>query len=137
MVNEFWWVSTYVAKALWRNETATAKYLFEVIVRDCLNKMVSWFIATQHGWNINVGKFGKKFGKLLSPDLWEELLSTYPGIEEEVNWQALFRAGTLMRKISISVAENLGYVYHYQEDERVTAYLQQVMNLPKDAHSFD
>ena len=137
MVNEFWWVSTYVAKALWRNETVTAKYLFEVIVRDCLNRMVTWYVAMQHGWQINGGKMGKKFGKLLPPDLWQELLSTYPGIEEEDIWQALFRAGMLMRKLSILVAEDLGYSYHYQEDERVTAYLQHVMNLPKDAQSFD
>ena len=137
MVNEFWWVSTYVAKSLWRSEPATAKYLFEVIVRDCLNKMIAWFIAMQHDWNINAGKMGKKFGKLLPSDLWQELLLTYPGIEEEEIWQALFKAGTLMRKVSIPVAESLGYVYHDQEDERVTAYLQQVMHLPKDAQSFD
>lgn len=137
MVNEFWWVSTYVAKSLWRNELATAKYLFEVIVRDCLNKMVAWFIAMQHDWNINAGKMGKKFGKLLPPELWQEFLSTYPGIEEEAIWQALFSAGTLMRKVSIPVAENLGYTYHFQEDERVTAYLQRVKNLPKNAQSFD
>ena len=137
MVNEFWWVSTYVAKVLWRNETVTAKYLFEVVVRDCLNKMIAWYIAMQSDWQINVGKIGKKFGKLLPPELWQELLSTYPGIEEEDIWQVLFRAGVLMRMVSIPVAENLGYSYHFQEDERVTAYLQHVMNLPKDAQSFD
>ena len=137
MVNDFWWVSTYVAKALWRNEPVTAKYLFEVIMRDCLNRMVAWYIAMQHDWQINAGKMGKKFGKLLPPELWQELLSTYPGIDEEDIWQALFKAGTLMRKVSISVAENLGYTYHHQEDEQVTAYLQHVMNLPKDAQLFD
>ena len=137
MVNEFWWVSTYVVKALWRNEPAAAKYLFEVIIRDCLNKMVTWYIAMQHDWKINAGKMGKKFGKLLPSDTWQELLSTYPGIEEEEIWLALLRAGKLMRKLSISVAENLGYDYHHVEDDKVTAYLQQVMNLPKDAQSFD
>lgn len=136
MVNEFWWVSTYVAKALWRSEPVTAKYLFEVIVRDCLNRMVTWYIALQHDWQINAGKMGKKF-EILPPDLWQELCSTYPGIEETEIWQALLRSGTLMRKVSIPVAENLGYVYHHDEDERVTAYLQHVMNLPKDAQSFD
>lgn len=135
-VNEFWWVSTYVAKALWRNEPETAKYLFEVIVRDCLNRMVKWYLAMQHDWQINVGKMGKKF-EILPPDLWQELLSTYPGIEEEAIWQALFKAGILMRKVSVPVAENLGYTYHFQEDKKVTLYLQHVMNLPKDAHSFD
>ncbi|MBE0686663.1 MAG: aminoglycoside 6-adenylyltransferase [Anaerolineaceae bacterium] len=137
MVNEFWWVSTYVVKSLWRNETVTAKYLFEVIVRDCLNKMVTWYIALKYDWQINVGKMGKKFGKLLPPDLWRELLKTYPGTDEAEIWQALFAAGILMRKVSIPVAENLGYAYHYQEDDLVTAYLQHVMNMPKDAQSFD
>lgn len=137
MVNEFWWVSTYIAKALWRNEPITAKYLFEVILRDCLNRMVAWYIAMQHDWQINVGKMGKKFGKLLPAELWQELLSTYPGIEEDTIWQALFRAGNLMRKLGIPVAENLDYTYHFQEDERVTAYLYKVMNLPKDAKSFE
>ncbi|PKO04748.1 MAG: hypothetical protein CVU41_15410 [Chloroflexi bacterium HGW-Chloroflexi-3] len=80
---------------------------------------------------------GKKFGKLLPRELWQELLSTYPGMEEVDIWQALFRAGTLMRNVSIPVAENLGYSYHDQEDDRVTAYLLHVMNLPKDAQSFD
>lgn len=137
MVNEFWWVSTYVAKSLWRGEPVTAKYLFEVIMRDCVNRMVAWNIAMEHDWQVNAGKMGKKFGKLLPADLWQELLSTYPGIEEEDIWQALFRAGVLMRKVSIPVAENLGYDYHFDEDDRVTAYLQHVLNLPKDAQSFD
>ncbi|HSM25028.1 MAG TPA: aminoglycoside 6-adenylyltransferase, partial [Anaerolineaceae bacterium] len=84
----------------------------------------------------NVGKMGKKFGKLLPPELWQELVTTYPGIDEDDIWQALFKAGKMMQKISIPVAENLGYTYHLDEDERVTAYLQHVMNLPKDAQSF-
>jgi aminoglycoside 6-adenylyltransferase len=137
IVNEFWWVSTYVAKGFWRKEPVYAKYMFEVIVRDCLIKMVDWYIAMQHDWQINVGKVGKNFEKLLPVDLWQELLSTYAGIEEVEVWQALIAAGKLMRKMSIPVAENLGYTYHYQEDERVTVYLHQVMNLPKDAQSFD
>jgi len=137
MVNEFWWVSTYVAKSLWRGEPVTAKYLFEVIMRDCVNRMVAWYIAMQHDWQVNAGKMGKKFGKLLPADLWQELLSTYPGIGEDEIWQALINSGKLMRKMSIPVAENLGYTYHYQEDELVKVYLQQVMNLPKDAQSFD
>lgn len=137
VVNEFWWVSTYVAKSLWRDEIVSAKYLYEVIVRDCLNKMVTWHIASQHDWEINVGKFGKKFGKLLPPDLWQTLLATYKGIDEEETWQALFTSGDIMRKLSLTVAEKLGYTYPIQDDERVSRYLRQVKNLPKDAKSFD
>lgn len=137
MVNEFWWVSTYVAKGLWRNEMVYAKHMFDVIVRDCLNKMVNWYVAMQHDWKINTGKFGKRFGKLLPPDQWQALLATYAGSGEEENWQALLNAVQLMRKMSIAVAEDLGYTYPMDEDERVTLYLQKVKNLPSDAQSFD
>ena len=137
VVNEFWWVSTYVAKGLWRTEPVYARHMFDVIVRDCLNKMVNWYLSMQYDWQINVGKSGKNFGKLLPPDLWQELLFTYAGCDEEETWQALMHAGKLMRKLSIQVGENLGYAYHFQEDERVTAYLQKVRNLPKDVQSFD
>lgn len=137
MTNEFWWVSTYVAKALWRNEIVSAKYLFEVIVRDCLNKMINWYIAMQYNWQINVGKMGKNFEKLLPPALWQELLATYPGAEEEEIWQALFNAGDLMRHVAIPAAQNLGYTYPRHDDERVSRYIRQVKALPKDAKSFD
>lgn len=137
IVNEFWWVSTYVAKALWRNEIVSAKYLFDVIIRECLNKMVNWHLAMQHDWQTNTGKMGKNFGKLLPPDLWQEFLATYPGIEEDAIWQALSKAGDLMRQLSIPVAQNLEYTYPKQDDEQVSRYLKQVKNLPKDATSFD
>ena len=136
-VNEFWWVATYVAKGLWRNQPVYARHMLDVIVRDCLNKMVNWYIAMQQNWQINVGKYGKNFGELLPPDLWQELLSTYAGSDEQETWQALLIAGKLMRKLSIPVAENLGYTYPMEDDERVTAYLLKVRNLPKDAQSFD
>jgi aminoglycoside 6-adenylyltransferase len=137
MANEFWWVSTYIAKALWRNELVSAKYLFEVIVRDCLNKMINWYIAMQYDWQINVGKMGKNFEKLLPPDLWQELLATYPNVEEDEIWTALFKAGDFMRQVAIPVAQNLGYTYPRQDDERVSRYQKHVRFLPKDATSFD
>lgn len=137
ITNEFWWVSTYVAKALWRNEIVSAKYLFEVIVRDCLNKMINWYIAMQYNWQINVGKMGKNFEKLLPPTLWQELLATYPCAVAEEIWQALFNAGDLMRHVAIPVAQNLGYTYPRHDDERVSRYIRQVKALPKDAKSFD
>jgi len=135
-VNEFWWVSTYVAKGLWRNEPVYAKSAY-VIVQECLNKMINWYLAMQHDWQINTGKYGKKFGKLLPSDLWQELLSTYAGSDEQENWQALMNASQLMRKLSIQVAENLGYSYPMEDDRRVTLYLQKVRSLYQDAQSFD
>ena|SRR5579875_3824713 len=44
--NEFWWVSTYVAKGLWRRQLPYANYMIEHSVRDMLTLMLKWFQAT-------------------------------------------------------------------------------------------
>jgi len=136
-VNEFWWVSTYVAKGLWRQEPVYAKFMYDVIVHECLRKMVTWYAAMQYDWNINVGKVGKYLEKLLPSVIWQDFVSTYPGVGEDEIWTALFKAGDLMRQVAIPVAQNLGYTYPSQDDERVSLYLKHVKTLPKDATSFD
>jgi aminoglycoside 6-adenylyltransferase len=51
-------------------------------------------------------------------------------------WESLFEAGRLMRQIGVEITHDLGYTYPFQDDQRVTAYLEQVCQLPKDASSY-
>jgi aminoglycoside 6-adenylyltransferase len=134
-VNEFWWCSTNIAKGLWRDELCYAKYMFEVIVRDCLIKMLSWYIGMNYNWSINSGIYGKWFKRYLPPELWESLEKTYTGTDYGEIWDALFEAGRLFRRIGTALADNLGYVYPIGDDQRVTVYLEIVRVLPKDAVS--
>jgi aminoglycoside 6-adenylyltransferase len=39
----------------------------------------------------------------------------------------------LFRETAIDVAAHFGYQYPYEDDNRVTAYCQQVQKLPRDA----
>ena len=136
VVNEFWWVSTIVAKGLWREEPVMARFMFETIMRDCLLKMINWYLSIPYNWQINVGKLGKNYAKLLAAQQCNDLLKTHFGGEEEEIWQAIFIAGRLMREMGLQVAENLGYKYPLEDDERVTEYLLKVKNLPKGATTF-
>src|SRR5512138_3258210 len=45
--NEFWWVSPYTAKGLWRQEIPYAKYVQDHYVREMLDKMLQWHIGIQ------------------------------------------------------------------------------------------
>jgi len=45
--NEFWWVCPYVAKGLWREEIAYAKFMLDQFVRDQLMKMLTWYIGVK------------------------------------------------------------------------------------------
>ncbi len=136
-VNEFWWCSTNVAKGIWRAELSYARWMYDVIVRECILKMLSWYLGLHHNWQSNPGDHGKWFKRTLPADLWASFEKTYAGPAYAEMWAALFEAGCLMRRIGVEIAENLGYAYPLQDDARVTAYLKRVSQLPKDATSYD
>ncbi len=136
VTNEFWWCSTNVAKGIWRQELCYAKYMYEAIVRDCIIKLLAWYIGLNHNWKINSGLYGKWFKELLSMELWESFEKTYAGADTKEMWDSLFEAGQLVRKIGIEIADVLGYEYPAGDDKRVTEYLRMVSSLPKDADAF-
>ncbi len=130
--NEFWWVSPYVAKGLWREEITYAKSLQE-IVREPLMKMLAWYVGVKFQFTRSPGKEGKYLHGCLEPALWALLLETYCGAGVAETWQALECMGELFRRTAIPVGEHFGYAYLYGEDERVSGYLQRVKALPRDA----
>ena len=134
--NEFWWCSTNVAKGIWRQELSYARWMYDVNVRECILKMLSWYIGLHHHWQSNPGNHGKWFRHYLPIDLWLSFEKTYAGYSYAEMWESLFEAGRLIRQIGLEIVDNLGYTYPFQDDQRVTAYLKQVRQLPKDASTF-
>ncbi len=131
--NEFWWVCPYVAKGLWREEIPYAKYMLDQVVREQLMKMLAWYIGVKTQFSCSPGKFGKYFHQYLEPELGDMLLKTYSDADYENTWEALSWMCQLFRITSHAVAGQFGFVYHQEEDERVSAHLEHVRSLPKDA----
>lgn len=127
--NEFWWVSPYVAKGLWRSEITYAMAMME-IVRNQLLKMLTWQIGLETGFKVNPGKEGKYFKKYLAADLWQDLLKTYPRAEVDEIWEALFSVGRLFRKTGRQVGLKTGFNYPVEFDDKVSPYLERIRNLP-------
>lgn len=132
-INNFWWVSTYVAKGIWREELPYAKYMLDVIVRDSLTKLVAWYIGMNHNWRVNTGAAGRWFEKFLPVELWEAYRKTYAGSNYEEIWISLMEAGRLARIIGLEIATHLEFTYPIEDDERVTKYLNMIHELPRDA----
>ncbi|MBM7587447.1 aminoglycoside 6-adenylyltransferase [Bacillus pakistanensis] len=57
--NEFWWVTTYVAKGLWRREILYAQEHLNNFVRPMLIKMLEWKVGIETDYSVSVGKCGK------------------------------------------------------------------------------
>jgi len=131
--NEFWWVSTYVAKGLWRKEILYAMDHLQLYVRPMLMKMLEWHVGIQTHFSLSIGKNGKYLEKYLSRERWELLMTTYPKADYEEVWISLFAMGELFRMTASEVANQLGYDYPIEEDDQVTAYLHKVRTLPTDA----
>jgi aminoglycoside 6-adenylyltransferase len=131
--NEFWWVSPYVAKGLWRGEITYAKHFLDHFVRDQLMKMLAWYVGTKTQFSKNPGKCGKYLQSYLEPELWELLQQTYSDASDAHTWEALFTTGRLFRKVALQVAAHFGFDYPHGDDARVTAHLRHVRFLPRDA----
>lgn len=131
--NEFWWVSAYVAKGLWRGELPYARTMLDHYTRGELLKMLNWYIGINTNFLKNPGKYGKYIQRYLEPELWELLEQTYANADYERTWDALFAMCQLFRTAAVRVADHFRFQYAYGYDEKVSVHLRHVRSLPKDA----
>ncbi|NNU78141.1 aminoglycoside 6-adenylyltransferase [Clostridium estertheticum] len=137
VINNLWWIQTYVAKGIWRDELPYVKYMYDVIFMDGIRELLSWQIGLHHDWQVNVGKCGKWFNCLLNKELYDEFISIYSGIDYYDIWQKLFKAGELIRKIGTEISDVLGYKYPMEYDINVSEFIRKIKVLPNEAQSFD
>ena len=135
--NEFWWVSPYAAKALWRSELTNAKHIQDVYIREQLMKMLTWYFGIRTEFKKAPGKVGKYIRPDVEPDVWAELEKTYSDAVFEHTWESLFAMSGLFRRLAQSVAAHHGFEYYQHEDDNVTAFLHRIHDLPRDATDMD
>ena|SRR5215216_1200125 len=131
--NEFWWVSPYVAKGLWREELTYAKYMLDVAIREQLMKMLTWYFGIKTDFKKSPGKLGKYIKNDVESETWKALEKTYSDSNFDNIWESLFRMGNLFRRMANEVASAYGFQYPQDDDKRVTEYLRRIKNLPRGA----
>lgn len=131
--NEFWWVTPYIGKGLWRGEITYAMDHLNHYVRPMALKMLEWYVGTQTDFSLSVGKNHKYLQKYISEELWSKLLDTYPRAKTEEIWEAVFTLGELFGEVAREVADKLGYQYNEEEEQKTTDYMKDISILPKDA----
>jgi aminoglycoside 6-adenylyltransferase len=45
--------------------------MFKVIIRPCLQDLLSWYAAWKHCWQVDTGLFGKWLKRFLPAEIWE------------------------------------------------------------------
>lgn len=120
--NEFWWVSTYVAKGLCRKEFLYATDYFNQTLRTELYRMISWNIGIETNFSESIGKSQRFLENHVSKEIWDRIIETYKMDSYENLWHALFLQHDLFREVSKEVAEKQGYDYP-KYDENITKYI--------------
>jgi aminoglycoside 6-adenylyltransferase len=128
-IEEFFSDAPYVAKYLWRDELLPAKWCLDCDMKQkYLLQMLEWRMERDHGWSAPTGNLGKGLKQRLLSELWRALEDTYVGGGITENWEALFRTMALFRRVAIEVADDLGYTYPLDLDDRVTAYVRTIQD---------
>ena len=129
-VNDFFSDAPDVAKFLLRDELFPAKWCLDYDMKHVyLRRMLEWRMECDRGWSEPTDWLGKGLKKRLPPEIWEALEGTYAGADLEENWEALFRTMALFRRVGLEVADDLGYAYPRDLDERVAAYVRSMKDL--------
>jgi len=128
--NEFWWVSTYVVKALLRDEIIYAKHLLETIVRPMFVKVIEWKLGIENEFAVSLGKSGRFLKAWLPADLYEKVLLTYTNTDPGENWKALLLLAELFQQTSGFVAAGLGFRLNKMEEQNTMNYLKEQYEQP-------
>jgi aminoglycoside 6-adenylyltransferase len=133
LVEEFWWGTTYAAKALRRGELFFANsFMLEHDLKiDALRRMLEWRIAVAHAWSFAPGVHGRGLERHFDRETLQELSDTYASLDPDETWTALFRLVELFRRVAAEVAAALGYAYPREIAQRMSAYLTAVRDAPR------
>jgi aminoglycoside 6-adenylyltransferase len=129
--NEFWWVSAYVAKALYREEIILAKDLLENPVRSMFLKIIEWVIGLKTNFSASFGKSGRNIKEYVSSGLYKKILSTYPDSKIENIWEALFKMTEIFGELAKEIKIVLNFKYNLEEELNIKQYLRWIRSLSK------
>jgi aminoglycoside 6-adenylyltransferase len=124
--NEFWWVSTYVGKGLWRKQIPYAKEMMEIPLRTMFLKIIEWYIGTNTDFTVSFGKGGRNMTRYISSDLYNRILSTYADSNVDNIWNSLFLMADLFDDLANKIAKSMSFNYKATEAKNVTEYLKSI-----------
>lgn len=129
--NEFHWCLNNVAKGIARDEVSYAMEMLNLHVREELNRMLGWYVGSEHGFRVSVGKYGKYLKNYLDADLYRRCLSTYPTAEHDRMWDAAFAMVGVFGEVARKTAKNLGFRYDEAEEKGILDYMELVRRQEK------
>lgn len=123
-INEFLWLSLYVAKGIIRNELCYAKYFMDHHEIDLICKMLSWKIGTDNSYPVSLGKTYKYLKRYLSESEMNAFALLYSNGDFCEIREKLLYSIDYFKAISIYVAEKMNYNVDIDQMNKVKEYVE-------------
>ena len=118
-VNEFRWLSLYVAKGLCRDQFNYARFHLSEGMGEMFLKMLDWKIGLSHDFRVSTGAHGKYLKKYLTEEEMARVRAAFPDGETAHMWEGLGVMYDYFEELAEAVANGLGYPYDRMQAENV------------------
>ena len=125
--NEFWWVSTYVVKAIRRNHLIYATDHLHGICQQELLKVLAWQVTSDRG-AVDIGKNYKSLFYYLPAEQEKEFSALLDLSSIEKIKQSLFVTMKLFDCEAQELAKKMGFNYDREVAEKMMAYAEERLN---------
>ena len=119
--NEFWWVSAYVVKGIYRNQLIYATDHLYGICQQELLKVLSWQVASDRG-TVDIGKNYKYLFQYLPTEKEKEFSALLDFSSVEKLTQSLFATMQLFHQEAQFLAHKMGFDYDMKVAEKMIEY---------------
>lgn len=119
--NEFWWVSAYVVKGIYRNQLTYAIDHLYGICQQVLLKVLAWQVASDRG-KVDIGKNYKYLFNYLLAEKENEFSSLLDFSNSDKIIQSLFATMQLFHREAQRLAQKLGFDYDKEVAEKMIEY---------------
>ena len=122
--NEFWWVSAYVVKGIYRNQIIYAiDHLYGICQQEFL-KILAWQVASARG-KVDIGKNYKYLFNYLPADKENEFSSILDFSNSNKITQSLFATMKFFHQEAQSLANKMGFDYDREVAEKMIEYAEE------------
>lgn len=125
--NEFWWVSTYVAKGIRRNQLIYATDHLYGICQQELLKILAWQVASDKGI-VDIGKNYKHLFHYLPDEKEKEFSALLDLSSIEKVGQSLFATMKLFDGEAQKLAKKMGFAYDQEVAEKMMVYAEEKLS---------
>ena len=131
-INEFWFEAIHVAQFIRRREFWVVKHR-DWTMKGNLLRLLEWHAHCTSTDPINTWQLGRRINSWADDEATDALEGIWGGWEAQSLWDALFLQLALFQRLSLELAQALGYEYDDKTHQEINNYIRQLYQEDSEA----